>query len=80
LSGAVLLLDYNAGVRRRTQGGRKPPVEHKGRSPLEHVAYAVCTGNGGLVIPVAFMIRGNGKVTTGITGLWRPSDRSDAAF
>ena len=51
LAGAARPLDYNAGVRRRAQGGWKPPVEHKGKSPPEHVACAVCSGNAGLEIP-----------------------------
>jgi len=54
LAGAARLLDYNAGVLRRAQGGRKPPVAHKGKCPPEHTAYAVCSGNAGLAIPVLY--------------------------
>jgi len=51
LAGAARLLDHNAGVQRRAQGGRKPPVAHKGKCLPEHAACAACTGNGGLAIP-----------------------------
>lgn len=51
LTGAVRLLEHNAGVRRRAQGGWKPPVAQKGKRPPEHAARAVCSGNAGLAIP-----------------------------
>ena len=35
LTGAVHLSNGNAGVLRRAQGGQKPPVEQKGKSPLD---------------------------------------------
>ena len=34
LAGAARLLDTNTGVLRATQGGQKPPVEHKGKCCL----------------------------------------------
>jgi len=51
LAGAARPLHSNAGVRRRAQGGRKPPVEHKGRCPPERAACAARGGNAGLAIP-----------------------------
>ena len=48
LAGAARLLDHNAGVQRRAQGGRKPPVAHKGKCLPERAACAACSGNGGL--------------------------------
>jgi len=53
LAGAARLLQRNAGVQRRAQGGRKPPVAHKGKCLPEHAACAACTGNGGLAIPAS---------------------------
>ena len=35
LTGAVHLSNDNSGVLRRAQGGRKPPVEQKGKSSLD---------------------------------------------
>ena len=82
LAGAAHLLDHNADVLRRAQGGGKPPVEHKGKCLPDWVLRGAQPRNRGLEIPrrPACGAGGDRKVTTGITGLWRPSVRSDAAF
>jgi hypothetical protein len=82
LAGAARLLEENAAVQRRAQRGGKPRAEHKGKSLPEQPARAAARGNPGLAIPRRRGRRaaGGGKVTTGITGLWRPSVHSDAAF
>ncbi|KAI5192992.1 hypothetical protein NECID01_2155 [Nematocida sp. AWRm77] len=82
LAGAARLQERIAAVQRRAQRGGKPGGEHKGRSPPERARRAPARGNPGLAIPRRLGRRaaGGGKVTTGITGLWRPSVHSDAAF
>jgi len=71
LAGAARLLESNAAVLGRAQRGGKPRVEQKGRSMSEQqliagaVRETVAWGS-----PVrAGVQRGDGKVTTGITGL-----------
>ena len=82
LAGAAHLLEENADVLRLAQCGQDPRVEHKGKSQSDGVLGGAPAGNRGLEIPRARASSGGGdrKVTTGITGLWRPSVRSDAAF
>ncbi len=84
LTGAVHPSNDNEGVLRRAQGGQKPPVEQKGKCPLDpDFQYEYGPRKRGLSILLAyseFESRGVRKVTTGITGLWRPSVHSDVAF
>ena len=84
LTGAVHLSNDNAGVLRPAQGGQKPPVEQKGKCRLDpDFQYEYGPRKRGLSILLAyseFESRGVRKVTTGITGLWRPSVHSDVAF
>jgi hypothetical protein len=84
LTGAVHLSNRNAGVLRRAQRGRKPLVEQKGKCLLDpDFQYEYGPRKRGLSIllnVVKFPARGVRKVTTGITGLWRPSVHSDVAF
>ena len=83
LAGAAHLLHGTAGVPRRAQRGRKPPAEQKGTRPPD--PRPPCRrGPRKRGLPILRRPgRGRGgdrKVTTGITGLWPPSVRSDAAF
>jgi hypothetical protein len=83
LTGAVHLSKNNEGVPRSAQGGQKPPVEQKGKCWFDlDFQYEYGRSNPGLSIlfTVEFTARGVRKVTTGITGLWRPSVHSDVAF
>jgi len=84
LTGAVHLSNDNAGVLRRTQRGRKPLVEQKGKCSLDlDLQYGYRPRKRGLSILLIHgkcPARGVRKVTTGITGLWRPSVHSDVAF
>jgi hypothetical protein len=82
LAGAAHLLDYNADVLRWAQRERKSRVEHKGKSPPDNFLRGKWVRNQGLKIPQrrAHRAGGDRKVTTGITGLWRPSVHSDVAF
>ena len=85
LAGAAHPLNGNAGVPRRAQRGRKPRVERKGKSSLDSgVQHAHEPRKRGLSIlwnlSSGREARGVGKVTTGITGSWRPSVHSDVAF
>ena len=82
----VHLSNGNAGVLRRARRGRKPRVEQKGKSSLDpDFQYEYGPRKRGLSILSTsndreFRARGVRKVTTGITGLWRPSVHSDVAF
>ena len=83
LTGAVHLSNDNAGVLRPAQRGRKPRVEQKGKCWLDlSLQYRARSRNVGLSILFIseFEERGVRKITTGITGLWRPSVHSDVAF
>ena len=83
LTGAVHLSNDNAGVLRPAQRGRKPRVEQKGKCWLDlSLQYGARSRNVGLSILFIseFEERGVRKITTGITGLWRPSVHSDVAF
>ena len=83
LTGAVHLSNDNAGVLRPAQQGRKPCVEQKGKCWLDlSLQYGARSRNVGLSILFIseFEERGVRKITTGITGLWRPSVHSDVAF
>ena len=83
LTGAVHLSNDNAGVLRPAQRGRKPRVEQKGKCWLDlSLQYGARSRNVGLSILfiLEFKERGVRKITTGITGLWRPSVHSDVAF
>ena len=83
LTGAVHLSKANAGVLRPAQRGQKPRVEQKGKSWLDlDFQYEYRPRKRGLSILLTREIRSRGvrKVTTGITGLWRPSVHSDVAF
>ncbi len=86
LTGAVHLSKGNAGVLRRARRGRKPRVEQKGKCWLDpDFQYEYGPRKRGLSILSTsndreFRARGVRKVTTGITGLWRPSVHSDVAF
>ena len=83
LTGAVHLSNDNAGVLRPAQCGWKPHVEHKGKCWLDlSLQYGARSRNVGLSILFIseFEERGVRKITTGITGLWRPSVHSDVAF
>ncbi len=86
LTGAVHLSNANAGVLRLAQAGQKPAQEQKGKSQLDlDFQYEYRRRKPGLSILLSnaspeFGPRGVRKVTTGITGLWRPSVHSDVAF
>jgi hypothetical protein len=84
LTGAVHLSNDNAGVLRPAQGGQKPPVEQKGKCRLDpDFQYEYGPRKARPIDPFGhseFEARGVRKVTTGITGLWRPSVHSDVAF
>ena len=83
LTGAVHLSKSNAGVLRPAQRGQKPRVEQKGKSWLDlDFQYEYRPRKRGLSILLTWEhhSRGVRKVTTGITGLWRPSVHSDVAF
>ena len=83
LAGAAHLLNYNACVLRVAQRGQKSDVDQMGNAYFivifsintncENTAYRSFRFE-------RFPIRGVRKVTTGITGLWQPSVRSDVAF
>lgn len=83
LAGAARLLQRNAGVPRQAQAGRKPAAEQKSKGLPDPPRQ--CRGGprkrGLSILWRAGGARGGDrKVTTGITGLWPPSDQSDAAF
>ena len=83
LTGAVHLSKGNAGVPRRSQWGRKPHVEQKGKCWLDlSLQYGARSRNVGLTILFIseFEERGVRKITTGITGLWPPRVQIDVAF
>ncbi len=87
LAGAAHLLNCNAGVQRRAQQGQKPCVEQKGKSSFDLMIFSTNTNREIVAyrsfiyfIFENFQARGVRKVTTGITGLWRPSAHSDVAF
>ena len=83
MTGAVHLSNDNAGVLRPAQRERKSHVEQKGKSWLDlSLQYGARSRNVGLSILFIseFEERGVRKITTGITGLWRPSVHSDVAF
>jgi len=82
LTGAVHPAQRSLGVLRWTQRGRKPRVEHKGKGLPHARLRGRAARNRGLEIPRTRTRSGGGggKVTTGITGLRRPSVLSDAAF
>lgn len=83
LAGAAHLLNDNAGVQRWAQREQKSLVDQKGKAHLilifsmntncESMAYRSFNFS-------IHEIRGVRKVTTGITGLWQPSEHSDVAF
>jgi len=80
LTGAVHLSNDNAGVLRPAQLERKSSVEQKGKCWLDlSLQYGARSRNVGLSILFIseFEERGVRKITTGITGLWRPSVHSD---
>ncbi len=85
-TGAVHLSNRNAGVPRWAQSGQTPGVEQKGKSSRDFdFQYEYRQWKRGLSIPLInryseFEARGVRKVTTGITGLWRPSVHSDVAL
>jgi hypothetical protein len=73
----------NAGVLRQAQRGQKPRVEQKGKSSLDfdfQYEYRPRKRGLSILLTLEFEARGVRKVTTGITGLWRPSVHSDVAF
>ena len=83
MTGAVHLSNDNAGVLRPAQRGQKPRVEQKGKSWLDpdfQYEYGLRKHGLSILFTVEFTARGVRKVTTGITGLWRPSVHSDVAF
>ena len=83
LTGAVHLSKANAGVLRPAQRGQKPRVEQKGKSWLDldfQYEYRPRKRGLSILLTLGFRSRGVRKVTTGITGLWRPSVHSDVAF
>lgn len=87
LAGAAHLLNNNAGVLWRAQTERKSVVEQKGKSSLnDDFQYEYSLRNHGLSIlslnlsSMICIVRGVRKVTTGITGLWRPRVHIDVAF
>ena len=83
MTGAVHLSKRNAGVLRPAQRGQKPRAEQKGKSWLDlDFQYEYRQRKLGLSILLTWEhhSRGVRKVTTGITGLWRPSVHSDVAF
>ena len=85
MTGAVHLLNDNVGVPRPAPRGGKPLLEHKGLCWLDpdSLFVRVRTVKARPIDPLCFnefIARGIRKVTTGITGLWRPSVLSDAAF
>jgi len=83
LTGAVHLSNDNAGVLRPAQLERKSSVEQKGKCWLDlSLQYGARSRNVGLSILFIseFEERGVRKITTGITGLWRPSVHSDVVL
>ena len=86
MTGAVHLPKDNVGVLRPAHRGRKPRVERKGKSRLDpDFQYEYGPRKRGLSILLILLLpefgaRGVRKITTGITGLWRPSVHSDVAF
>jgi len=83
LAGAARLLKRNAGVLKQAQTGRKPVVEQKSKSLSDWVRqWRTQPWKRGLSILYDSWNESGGdrKVTTGITGLWPPSDQSDVAF
>jgi len=88
LAGAARMWKDSACVQRETQVGQKPTVEQKGKSFLYFVIqYVNKRWKPGLSILLNLedctkkhFARGVRKVTTGITGLWRPRVLIDVAF
>ena len=83
LTGAVHLSNDNAGVLRLVQGGQKPPVEQKGKCRIDSDFQYEYDREVRPIEPFGhseFEARGVRKVTTGKTGLCRPSVHSDAVF
>jgi hypothetical protein len=83
LTGAVHLSNTNAGVLRLAPAGQKPALEQKGKSQLDldfQYEYRPRKRGLSILLTLEFRSRGVRKVTTGITGLWRPSVHSDVAF
>ena len=83
LTGAVHLSNANAGVLRLAPAGQKPAKEQKGKSQLDldfQYEYRPRKRGLSILLTLEFGSRGVRKVTTGITGLWRPSVHSDVAF
>jgi len=82
-AGAARLREHSVGAQRSAQRGGKPRVECKGKSRSESGAQrAPGARKRGLAILGESVGdgRGVGKVTAGITGLWRLRVRIDGAF
>jgi hypothetical protein len=79
LAGAARALKINARVLRKAQRRGKRRVEYKGKSLLSIKIRLIQWKHGPSDPLLINEMRGDGKVTTGITGLWRPSVHSDAA-
>ena len=87
LAGAAHLLHKNAGVLSGAQCEQKSHMAHQGKSSVDFATLStspnresVALRSFGPVYVQGTEARGDGKVTTGITGLWRPSVHSDVAF
>ena len=85
LAGAAHLSKGNAGVPRLAQAEGKSAVEQKGKSRLDgSLQCGRRLRKHGLLIPFGRRpecgARGVTQVTSGVTGLWQPSIRSDVAF
>jgi hypothetical protein len=66
-----------------SHGQQKCSVDHKGKRYVHFLAnQSKKARKRGLTILVTGnnLVRGEGKVTRGVTGLWQPSARSDVAF
>ncbi|GBP92373.1 hypothetical protein EVAR_64978_1 [Eumeta japonica] len=83
LTGAVHLSNNNGGVPRPAQCGQKPHIEQRANADLISVFSTHRDSKSSAYRSFwfkEFLTRGVRKVTTGITGLWRPSVHSDVAF